>query len=378
MSEENIDLDDTREDDLLKKWSLILSADPRKDEDFEEVEWSDDDRKIDKALAWVYGNESGSSQGRSLKVNDWLRDVDFFFPGEVAKIIQKDAITRYGLELLLKDDAFIEHIVPDIHLAVSILKMKGLLPDTAKHKARLIIDELAKQLIDKFAFSSTSAIGRALRSPLLNRKPKYNNINWHRTIYKNLHHYIPEKRSVIPENLIGKQQRQKSIDTIYILIDQSGSMHESLVYAAIYGSIFSKIPALKTHLVLFDTEVVDMSAHLTDPVEILFSSHMGGGTDIGKALQYAVQNCANPERTLLVMISDLDETEDESKMYAALAKVVNSFKKMLVILAINKEGKAGWNKEHAENYAALDITCVASSPEQFPELCAEQIILSRS
>ena len=212
MSEESIDLNGDKESDLLKKWSLILSADPHKDEDFEEIEWSEDERKIDKALAWVYGNESGSSQGRSLKVNDWLRDVDLFFPDQVAKIIQKDAITRYGLELLLKDDAFIEHIVPDIHLAVAILRMKGLLPDTAKHKARLIIDALAHKLIDKLTFSSTSSIGRALRSPLLNRKPKYNNINWQRTIYKNLQHYLPEKRSIIPETLIGKQQRKKSID----------------------------------------------------------------------------------------------------------------------------------------------------------------------
>lgn len=378
MSEDTIDLSDDRESDLLKKWSLILSADPRKDEDFEEVEWSDDDRKIDKALAWVYGNESGSAQGRSLKVNDWLKDVDLYFPDQIAKVLQKDAITRYGLELLLKDDAFIEHIVPDIHLAVAILRMKGLLPDQAKHKARLIIDALAQKLIDKFAFSTTAAIGRALRSPLLNRKPKYNNINWQRTIYKNLQHYLPEKRSIIPETLIGRQQRQKSIDTVYILIDQSGSMHESLVYAAIYGSIFSKIPALNTRLVLFDTDIVDMSDHLTDPVEILFSSHMGGGTDIGKAFQYALQNCPNPDRTLLVLISDLDETEDVSRMYAGLGQVISNFKKMLVILALNKEGKANWNKEHAENYAAIDITCVASTPEQFPELCAEQIILSRS
>lgn len=292
--------------------------------------------------------------------------------------MQKDAVSKFGLQLLLKDDSFIKHIIPDIHLAVAILKMKGLLPDTAKHKARLIIEELAKNLIDKFAFDSTAAIGRALRSPLLSRKPKYNSIQWHKTIYKNLHTYMPENRSVIPERLIGKQLRQKSIDTIYILIDQSGSMHESLIYAALYGCIFSRIPALKIHLVLFDTEIVDMSDQLSDPVDILFSTHMGGGTDIGMGLSYALQTCANPDRSLLVLISDLDETEDVTKMFGALDLVVHSFKKMLVILALNEEGKAVWNKEIAAAYADRDITCVAATPQQFPELCASEIILSRS
>ena len=355
-----------------------MSIDPAKDDEFEEVEWNEEDHTIDKALGWVYGGDSGSGQGRSMKVNEWLRDIDLFFPPQVASVLQKDAVTKFGLELLMKDDSFIKHIIPDIHLAVAILKMKGLLPDQAKHKARLIIDELAKKLIETLSFNTTAAIGRAMRSPLLNRKPKYNHIHWHKTIYKNLHTYLPDTRSVIPEKLIGRQMRQKSIDTIYILIDQSGSMYESLIYAAIYGCIFSRIPALNTHLILFDTEIADVSGQLSDPVDVLFSTHMGGGTDIGKALQYALQSCPNPERSLLVLISDLDETEDVDSMLATTKIASDTFKKILVILALNQEGKATWNKEIAEIYTALDITCVASTPEQFPELCAREIILSRS
>lgn len=378
MRESSIDLYNDRNADLLRKWSLILSADPQQDEEFEEAEWSEDDIKIDRVLSWVYGGGSGSSKGRSVKVNDWLRDVDFYFPKGISTIIQKDAIKRYGLELLLKDDAFIEHIVPDVHLAVTILRMKGLLPDTARHKARLIIDALARKLIDRFAFRTTAAIGRALRSPLTNRKPRYNNIHWAKTIFKNLHTYQPERRAIIPETLIGRQNRQKSIDTIFILIDQSGSMYESLVYAAIYGSIFSRIPSLKTHLVLFDSEIADLTGQITDPVDVLFSSHMGGSTNIGKALQYALQECANPDRSLLVLISDLDETEDTAYMLREAARAVSQFRKVITILALNKEGKGAWNTENAALFADMDITCVASTPEQFPDICAEQIILSRS
>jgi len=378
LHESSIDLYNDRHADLLRKWSLILSADPQQEEEFEETGWSEDDIKIDRVLSWVYGGGSGSSKGRSVKVNDWLRDVDFYFPKSISTIIQKDAIKRYGLELLLKDDAFIEHIVPDVHLAVTILKMKGLLPDTARHKARLIIDALARKLTDRFAFQTTAAIGRALRSPLTNRKPRYNNIHWSKTIFKNLHTYQPERRAIIPETLIGRQNRQKSIDTIFILIDQSGSMYESLVYAAIYGSIFSRIPALRTHLVLFDSDIADLTGQITDPVDVLFSSHMGGSTNIGRALQYALQECSNPDRALLVLISDLDETEDTAYMLHEAARAVSQFRKMITILALNKEGKGTWNTENAALFAGMDITCVASTPEQFPDICAEQIILSRS
>lgn len=276
MSELIADFSEDRKADLLKKWSLILSANPAKDEDFEGVEWSDEEETIDKALTWVYGDGGAGSSNRNFSVNDWLREVDFYFPNSVSTVLQKDAIKRYGLELLLKDDAFLEHIVPDIHLAVSILKMKGLLPDVAKHKARLIVKELARKLTGLFAFQTTQAIGKALRSPIPNRRPKYNHINWVKTIYKNLETYQPAKRTIIPERLIGRQNRQKTIDTLFILVDQSGSMHESLVYAAIYASIFSMIPALKTHLVLFDTEVVDLTGMEDDPVEVLFASQLGG------------------------------------------------------------------------------------------------------
>ena len=378
MSELIADFSEDRKADLLKKWSLILSANPAKDEDFEGVEWSDEEETIDKALIWVYGDGGAGSSNRNFSVNDWLREVDFYFPNSVSTVLQKDAIKRYGLELLLKDDAFLEHIVPDIHLAVSILKMKGLLPDVAKHKARLIVKELARKLTGLFAFQTTQAIGKALRSPIPNRRPKYNHINWVKTIYKNLETYQPAKRTIIPERLIGRQNRQKTIDTLFILVDQSGSMHESLVYAAIYASIFSMIPALKTHLVLFDTEVVDLTGMEDDPVEVLFASQLGGGTNIGKALAYAHKTCSNPDRTLMVLISDLNETSDEVTFMREAARVASTFNRFLTILALTKEGKGHWNVENANKFTELGIVCAASTPEQFPELCAREIVLSRS
>lgn len=359
------------QDDLLKKWSLILGLDPRKDKDFDEVEWSEDDYKVHKTLSWVYGGSPGQKSGvRNININQWLKDIHEYFPHSVTTVLQRDAVSRFGLELLLKNDVFLDNVIPDIQLAASILRLKGILPDTARERARLLIDRLALHLIDKLSFESHKAIGHALRSPLPTHRPKANKIHWPNTILKNLKNYLPEQKSIIPEKLEGRQQRQKSIDTICLLIDQSGSMAESMVYAAIYGCIFSRIPAVKTHLILFDTEVADMTQLLYDPVELLFSSQMGGGTDLGKALTYAHQIVAEPSRTLLVLISDLDDTEDHGKMLTALDVVAASFKNILTILALNDEGTAMWNKDVASEFAERGIKCLAATPADFPELVA--------
>lgn len=91
-------LQDSR-NDLLKKWSLILGINPKNDEDFEEAEWNGDEVKIDKALKWVYG-DGQSSKDRNFQINDWLKTIDFYFPGNTSVVIQKDAIKRHAPEFI--------------------------------------------------------------------------------------------------------------------------------------------------------------------------------------------------------------------------------------------------------------------------------------
>lgn len=377
------DSDFTPEDDgagaLLKKWTLILGLDPGTSEDSGDVEWTGDERRIHNALKWVYDQDGqGAGKNRNIQVREWMEDINTYFPTPVSVVLQKDALSRFGLELLLHDDTFIDNIIPDVQLAASIIHMKGILPDTARQKANLIIAKIVDQLTEKLVFASSHAIGRALRSPLPNRKPRLHQVHWPRTILKNLSTYQDKTRTIIPEKLSGKQHRKKTIDTIYILVDQSGSMAESMVYAAIYGAIFASIPAITTHFALFDTEIADMTHLVYDPVELLFTTQLGGGTDIGKALQYAMQTSSNPDRSLLILISDLDETESNSRFHRAAEQAEAAFNKMLVILALNDQGHAIYNKDNARHLTNLDIQCVAATPKEFPELVANKILLSRS
>lgn len=78
-------------------------------------------------------------------------------------------------------------------------------------------------------------------------------------------------------------------------MDQSGSMADSIIYSSVVGSILASMPALKTHVVAFDTEVVDLSEQCAnDPVEMLFGIQLGGGTDINKSVAYCQKLITEP------------------------------------------------------------------------------------
>ena len=140
-----------------------------------------------------------------------------------------------------------------------------------------------------------------------NRRPRHREIDWNRTIRANLKNYQPEYKTIVPETRIGFGRKRKRLRDIILCIDQSGSMATSVVYSGVFGAVLASLPAVSTKVVVFDTAVVDLSDKLDDPVEVLFGTQLGGGTDIHQALTYCQSLVRRPEQTILVLISDLIE-----------------------------------------------------------------------
>ena len=69
----------------------------------------------------------------------------------------------------------------------------------------------------------------------------------------------------------------------------------------------ASIPAVKTKMIVFDTQVADLTEDLKDPVDILFGVQLGGGTDINLALSFCQEVITKPDDTILVLITDLYE-----------------------------------------------------------------------
>jgi len=150
-------------------------------------------------------------------------------------------------------------------------------------------------------------------------------------------------------------------------------MAASMVYAGVFGAVMASLKTVKTNMVVFDTSVVDLTDELDDPVDLLFATQLGGGTDINKALTYAEGLIQNPSETILILISDLFEGGNETEMIRRVATLKASGIQFITLLALNDEGAPSFDKTIATQYASMHIPSFACSPDQFPSLMAAAI-----
>jgi Mg-chelatase subunit ChlD len=231
---------------------------------------------------------------------------------------------------------------------------------------RKVVDELMRKLSQPTQQAIMGSLNRSAR----NRRPRHNEINWHATIQKNLKHYQPDYKTIIPETRIGYGRKRTALKDVVLCIDQSGSMGTSVVYSGIFGSVMASIPAIKTKMVVFDTVVTDLTEELIDPVELLFGVQLGGGTDINLALTYCQQIITKPNDTVLVLITDLYEGGNQEKMRQRAAELVAAGMQVIVLLALNDEGAPFYDHNNAQYFSNLGIPVFACTPDKFPDLMA--------
>jgi hypothetical protein len=213
------------------------------------------------------------------------------------------------------------------------------------------------------------SLSRATRTS----RPRANEIDWDRTIRKNLKNYQPDRKTLIVDRLVGYGRRRSSLRDVILCIDQSGSMASSVVYSSVFGAVLASMPALSTRLVVFDTEVVDLTEQLHDPVDLLFGVQLGGGTDINRALGYCQQVITRPAQTILVLITDLFEGGDEKQMLRRAAELVGRGVKVVCLLALSDDGAPCCSESTAGAMAALGVPSFACTPDHFPGLMAAAI-----
>jgi len=227
-----------------------------------------------------------------------------------------------------------------------------------------------KKLEQKTIASISGAIDKSQRR----RRPRQNEINWHATIIKNLKHYQPEFKTIIPETLLGYGRKsKKSLKDIILCLDQSGSMGQSVVYSGIFGSVMASLPNVKTKMVVFDTAVADLTEDLQDPVDLLFGVQLGGGTDINKALAYCQDIVEKPNDTILVLITDIYEGGNPKQMHERAKALVDSGVTVICLLALDDRGKPSYDKDHAARFTSIGIPVFACTPDKFPDLMAAAI-----
>ncbi|HEX5968269.1 MAG TPA: VWA domain-containing protein [Intrasporangium sp.] len=364
----------TEQRDRLTRWRLVLGGEAA-DGIGEAASLSADDLRRDEALRQLYDGERRGGLGASApRVARWLGDIRGYFPSSVVQVMQADAMDRLGLTQLLLEPELLEAVQPDINLVSTLVGLGRVIPERSKATARAVVRTVTDQLEERLRAETVQAITGALNRAVRTRRPRQSDIDWNRTIAANLKHYQPEHRTVIPERLVGHARRAQRVERHIILcIDQSGSMAESVVYSSVFGAVLASLRSVSTRLVVFDTQVVDLTEELDDPVDVLFGVQLGGGTDINQALAYCESLITAPNETILVLISDLYEGGIAEEMLRRAASITGGGATMIALLALSDSGRPSYDADHAAALAAIGVPTFACTPDQFPDLMATAI-----
>ncbi|MEU3691646.1 VWA domain-containing protein [Streptomyces narbonensis] len=366
-------------DERLRRWRLVLGGG---DAEGTGRALTGTDAAVDRALAELYGREprradakgrdrAGGLGGSAPSVARWLGDIRTYFPSSVVQVMQRDAIDRLGLATLLLEPEMLEAVEADVHLVGTLLSLDKAMPETTRETARAVVrkvvDELEKRLATRTRATLTGALDRSARIS----RPRHRDIDWDRTIRANLKNYLPEHRTVVPERLVGHGRASRAVrKEVVLCIDQSGSMAASVVYASVFGAVLASMRSIATRLVVFDTSVVDLTDRLDDPVDVLFGTRLGGGTDINRALAHCQARIGRPADTVVVLISDLYEGGIRDEMLKRVAAMKASGVQFVALLALSDEGAPAYDRDHAAALAALGVPAFACTPDLFPEIMA--------
>jgi len=368
--------------DELNRWRLVLgkyseeSLFGKRSEGFEH-------QQTDDLLSFIYDREYGGNRGGrdespidtfEMTVPEWVRKIRNIFPTEVVERLESEALDRYELTEILTDKKVLESMQPNMQLLKNILafknRMKGDVIDTAKRIVRQVVEELTKKLENDIKQSFAGKINRLESTAIRNSK----NFDFKKTLRKNLRNYDDKLKTIVPHRLyFNPRIKRYNPWHIIIAIDQSGSMHDSVIYSAIMASIFSKLPILSIKLIVFNTQVVDLSGYVDDPVDVLMNVNLGGSEDIGRAMSYCETLMENPTRTIMVMITDLYDTAGYTGMYAATKRIIESGAKIFVLTGMDENSQGMIDKNAGSKMVGLGAKVATVTPNTLAEWIAESI-----
>ena len=297
----------TGRDERDRRWRLVLGAEA--DEALGGLGGAD--LGMDRALSALYGSPGGrrGGLGRSApSVARWLGDIRTYFPSTVVQVMQHDAVHRLNIAALLAEPELLETVEPNIEMVSTLIGLGKAIPQASKASARTLVRKVVDEIERRVAEKTRSVVGAALDRSARTHRPRPADIDWNTTIARNLRNYLPEQKTIVPERIVGYGRRSQAVSKdIVLAVDQSGSMAHSIVYSSIFGAVLATMRSVRTSMVVFDTEVVDLTDKLDDPVDVLFGTALGGGTDINRAIAYCQGLITRPTDSIFVLISDLYE-----------------------------------------------------------------------
>lgn len=363
----------------LNRWRLILGS-------FSNLEIDNEYSEIYETLNFLYDREytqnggysldnSNSSKEKSaLTVPKWISKVKKLFPKETVEIMQKQALEKYKLTEILTDENILKEIEPNIELLKNILTFKDMMSQNVKKLAYDIVKKTLEEIKNKMEVEIKKVFyGKKLPNSNTTNKI-FKNLDIKKTIRYNLKNYDIKNKTIFTNKLFFNQNIKKyNPYNIIILIDESGSMLDSVIYSSIMASIFANLPYLSIKLVIFDISVVDLSEHIKEPIDILFKVQLGGGTNIAQALEYAKKITFAPDKTIVLLISDLFDSNDYKLMYKNANDIIEAGSKLIVLTALDYNANSIYDKEAARYFSKIGAKVGALTPSKLSKWISDII-----
>jgi len=328
-------------------------------------------RGMDAALEWLYGREGdladrdvrgrqGGSGPSSLTVPDWINEVHTLFPKETIERLERDAVERYKIDEVVTRADVLSRVEPNETLLRAVLRTKHLMNPEVLAVARRIVEKVVRDLMEKLAKevrqTFAGVLDRRRRSPLKVAR----NFDFRRTLRENLDRYSPSERRVAIEraSFFSRTRRFTERWQVILLVDQSGSMVSSVI---------------QTHLIAFDTAVVDLTREVTDPVELLLKVQLGGGTDIQKAVAYGAGLIEVPRRSIVVLITDFYEGGSPEPLVRRVKELCAQGTKVLGLAALEPDATPNYDRDLARRLVDVGAHVGAMTPGELAAWIAEKV-----
>src|SRR3569833_1035417 len=368
----------------LERWRLVLGSPAESCTGGLEGEGAAQDAALD----WLYGRDldlgrRGVRRGgartagtgpSAMTTVDWLDDVHRLFPRETIERLERDAVERYEIHEVVTDPDVLARIEPNPTLLRAVLRTKHLMNPEVLRLARRIVETVVRDLMKKLTPEVRQAFsGTRSRRPSRFRQAR--DFDFHRTIRANLAHYQPDERRILIEEpkFVSRIKRQLDQWQLVLIVDQSGSMAGSVIHSAVTAACLWSLPGLKTRLIAFDSSVVDLTADVADPVELLLKVQLGVVTDIAKAVDYGASLIENPRRTILVVITDFYEGGDEYRLVRTVARLAEQGTQVLGLAALDEEANPSYDRALAQRLADVGAHVGAMTPGQLAAFVAERL-----
>ena len=357
----------------LARWRLVLGkyAQPKTGDCLSGVQ-----QRMADALEQLYAREyrgrgvrqgpklgPGSLDPSQLNVPKWLNEVRDLFPKETCTRITQHALDRYGLTELVQDPATLASLEPSTELLGAVLALKGQMGGAVLAEARRLVARVVEEVKRRLEQEVRNALAGRLNRFRHSQHRVARNFDARDTIRRNLRHWDPAGRRLVVEEprFFSRVKRHLPWEVI-LCVDQSGSMANSVIHSAVMAGILAGLPAVRVRLVVFDTSVVDLSGHAADPVEVLMSVQLGGGTNIGQAVRYCEQLVSQPGRTVLVLVTDFCEGADPRALIAACRRLREAGVKLLGLAALDADANPWYDEQLAGRLAAEGMEIAALTP----------------